>query len=88
MRRLWITTLAIATSFTAFAEAARSTDQNASPPTLIARLLEDREPDRPARPIGSCVFVCGDRLIEVERCPNGDCPEFNCNTRVQACPVR
>ena len=88
MRSFVIILLALSCSVAVTAETSVPADETAAPPTLLQRLLQDRETERPARPIGQCVFACGDGLIEVERCPDGDCPVFECGTRAASCPIR
>jgi len=58
------------------------------PSKLLERVLQQDRRNQPASPIGSCVFVCGDQLVETERCPDGACPVFDCRARAQSCPVR
>jgi hypothetical protein len=55
---------------------------------LPGRMLLLAGGDRPARASGQCTYSCGDVLIEAEPCPDGSCPEFDCNTRTPVCPVR
>lgn len=40
------------------------------------------------RPIGQCIYVCGDRQIILRRCPDGDCPEYDCQTGTVNCGSR
>lgn len=88
MRSMLLTSLLFAIPSIASADFLKRTAVRIPSTELMAQLLQDREQDRQARPIGSCIFACGDRLIEVERCPDGTCPVFDCNARVQACPAQ
>jgi hypothetical protein len=88
MRSLAIALLLIGTPSVASADFLKRPFAPNASAKLMAHLLQDRVQDQRARPIGSCVFSCGDRLVEVERCPNGECPTFDCNARVQACPAQ
>lgn len=58
-----------------------------------ARSLLERAVDAPVlmqevRPTGQCIYVCGDRQIVLRRCPDGDCPEYDCQTGAATCRSR
>ncbi len=72
----------------ATADAPSTTRLQSNSATLLDRALQERDSDKPARPIGACIFFCGDQLFEIERCTDGDCPVFDCNSRTKQCPVR
>jgi hypothetical protein len=88
MRRLIAVLLTLAFFASVQADTPQGSVYQTPPATLLQRLLQEQQRERTAQPLGSCIFFCGDRLIEVERCPSGECPEFDCNARVQACPTR
>jgi len=56
--------------------------------TLLERALAERESDKVARPVGSCIYFCGDQVVEAERCPDGDCPAFDCHSRSNTCETK
>lgn len=56
--------------------------------TLLERALQQDSGDRSARPSGQCLVSCGDRLVEVDTCPNGTCPIVDCAARTISCPAR
>ncbi len=88
MRRLIAALLTLAFIESVQADAPQGTVLQTPPVTLLQRLLQDPESERPAKPIGSCIFACGDRLIEVELCPTGECPNYDCRTGLATCPLR
>lgn len=56
--------------------------------TLLSRALMQASGNRPARASGQCTYSCADALIEVEPCPDGSCPVFDCNSRTPVCAAR
>ena len=56
--------------------------------TLLERALQQDRGDRSVRPSGQCLVSCGDKVVEVDTCPNGTCPIVDCAARTMSCPVR
>lgn len=88
MLRFIAVMLAVAFAMAVHADASQGPSYQLPPTKLLQRVLQEDERQRPARPIGQCVFACGDQLIELDRCPNGECPEFDCRSRAIGCPTR
>jgi hypothetical protein len=86
MRSFVMAFLLVMCSFAVRADAPHISLQTMSP-TLLQRALQESESDQPARSIGQCLFACGDRIIEVDLCPTGDCPAYDCRTGLAACSV-
>ncbi|MGE0467387.1 MAG: hypothetical protein AB7P44_13180 [Steroidobacteraceae bacterium] len=40
------------------------------------------------RPTGQCIYACDDRMITLKRCPDGECPEYDCKTGEATCRSR
>jgi hypothetical protein len=40
------------------------------------------------RPTGQCIYTCDDRMITLKRCPDGECPEYDCKTGQATCRSR
>jgi hypothetical protein len=40
------------------------------------------------RPTGQCIYTCDDRVITLKRCPDGECPEYDCQTGTTNCGRR
>lgn len=88
MARFIAVMLTLTFAMSVHANSPRESGSATRPTTLLQRVLQQDERQRPARPIGQCVFACGDQLIEVDRCPDGECPEFDCRSRALVCPTR
>lgn len=87
MRTLMTILVSIMFSVAVKADVPKATTQLV-PPTLLQRALQNSERDQPARPIGQCLFACGAGVIEVDLCPTGDCPDYDCRTGLASCPTR
>jgi hypothetical protein len=57
-------------------------------PSLLDRALAQADEGRETRPTGHCIVSCEDRQITLKRCPDGDCPQFDCRTGYANCGVR
>lgn len=88
MRCYLVASLMVVFSLSVRADAPQGSADATPSATLLKHLLQDSERDRAARPIGQCVIACGDRLIEVDLCLNGDCPVYECRTGLASCPTR
>lgn len=88
MRLFLVVLFTVTFSVSVQADTPQGSAFGAPPASLLQRVLQEDERNRTARPIGQCVYSCGDRLIELERCPSGECPEFECRTRGTVCPTR
>jgi hypothetical protein len=40
------------------------------------------------QPTGQCIYACDDRMVTLKRCPNGECPEYDCKTGEATCRSR
>ena len=56
--------------------------------TLLNRALGLDAESRETRPAGQCIVSCGERMVTLKRCPDGDCPQFDCNTGYASCGAR
>jgi hypothetical protein len=57
-------------------------------PTLLEKALNAPFAAQESRPTGQCIYACGDRQIILRRCPDGDCPESDCQTASATCRSR
>ena len=55
--------------------------------SLLAKVLQTDDREQPPEAAGQCVFVCGERLVEVGQCRDGSCPIFDCRTGTAFCPA-
>ena len=89
MRSLLLIVCAFATDFPAGADNTPNVDTTLEPPaTLLERALDLSATDQDSRPTGQCIFACGDQMVTLKRCPDGDCPEYDCRTGVANCSSR
>ncbi len=90
MRRLALMIVALVPLYysVAIADSPSAASLHDDTSTLLERALQERESDRVATPVGSCVYFCDDQLIEIERCPDGDCPAFECYARTKTCQTK
>lgn len=56
--------------------------------TLLERALGTALAAPDTHPTGECIYACGDRQIILKRCPDGDCPEYDCQTGAASCRRR
>lgn len=89
MRSLVLILCAFATGFPASADNTIRSGANAEPPaTLLERALDLVVTGQESRPTGQCIFTCGDQMVTLRRCPDGDCPAYDCRTGVASCSSR
>lgn len=56
--------------------------------TLLSRALGLSAENRETRPTGQCIVTCDDRMIALKRCPDGECPDYDCRSGYANCGVR
>lgn len=74
-----------------FAVASMSDFAGANPSqhtTLLERAVGHSTFQRETRPTGQCIVSCDGRMIALKRCPDGDCPKFDCRTGALSCSSR
>ncbi len=88
MRKLFVVLGVLAV--TSLAVAAPITNPYHANPTskLLSRALGLSAEDRETRPTGQCIATCDDRMITLRRCPDGECPDYDCRSDYANCGVR
>jgi len=69
-----------------FAGGAQTNQSNSA--SLRERALGLAADSREDRPTGQCIVSCEDRLITLRRCPDGECPDYDCRTGHANCGAR
>jgi hypothetical protein len=55
---------------------------------LLDRALGLTADERELPPTGQCIVSCEDRMFALKRCPDGECPAFDCRSGVASCSGR
>lgn len=88
MRRFNTVLLTVAFSLCAQADGLYAVTDRTRHATLRERALETSFAQFETRPTGQCIYTCDDRMITLKRCPDGECPEYDCKTGQATCRSR
>jgi hypothetical protein len=90
MGKLLVVVCAILTVVAASAAspASERTSSSTNPLSLRERALGLVDQDREVRPTGQCIATCDDRLVTLKRCPDGECPDYDCRSGYVNCGSR
>lgn len=88
MQRLLLIVCALVINASTSVAAPQSVTDSMGSVSLLDRALGLAADQRELRPTGQCIVSCGDRMITLKRCPDGDCPEFDCRSGHANCAAR